>query len=473
MWKISILLLCSIVPFHGALSAGNTCNDLANYTCSDKVLNHGSGLMRGSDRHAKSKAESQRRQSFNELIEDYKKALNSTENPVDQKTLKTFLNAAKLRKSKDCRKRRNPPKDKRLLESCADAVANALAIRAYEELYAEETLYGRGVIKLDDRGSLKLEIALRKTDLYSDVREAQRSRVIAHNKEIYKSLDKSLETAFKDTKELVLDFVNRNISNSFERSKILSSVRTLQFDGSECLSKFPFVSNLSSLFLRVAYYTGFNHTISYCRGMADYGVSKYQLVSVFAHEIAHSIDPCRLADTFSDTGLNYKNTSDPENNFPFKVLKCLRSEKSVHAYGTASDDLSDEEKEISKFCHNTDQINESFCDWMGAEILYRYMKTDLSKNTQQKHYDGVASAWRYLCEDKEGLGSSTLGQERKTGHPSSVDRLNRIVLAHPGIRREIGCEPLGEDVQYCDKNKNQQPLPLIPGTVDEKDQSID
>ncbi len=471
MWKISILLLCLIVPFYSVLSAANTCKELANHTCSGKILNHGSGLMLGSDKHAKSKAESQKRQSFNELIKDYKKVLNSTKNPVNQKTLNDFLDAAELRKTKGCRRRRNPPKDKRLLESCADAVAKALAIRAYEELYTEETLYGASVINLEGRGPLQSEIALRKSDLYFAVKDAQRSKVIASNKEIYKSLDKSLESAFKDTKEIMLSFIKNNINNLSERNKLLSRVGTIEFDGSDCVEDFPFVSNLSVLFLRNAHYTESSNSVSYCRGMVDYGVSKYQLVSIFAHELAHSIDPCRLHRDLSDTKINDKNTSDLEKDFPFKVLKCLRSEESVFAYETESLGLSEEEKEIPKFCHQTDQINESFCDWMGAEILYRYLKTDLSKNTKQHHYDGVASIWRYLCEGEKGLGASTPGQAQKTGHPATVDRLNRIFLAHPGIRREVGCKPLDSGVEYCDKNKDQSLL-FTPESVEEKEQSI-
>jgi hypothetical protein len=64
----------------------------------------------------------------------------------------------------------------------------------------------------------------------------------------------------------------------------------------------------------------------------------------------------------------------------------------------------------------------------------------------------LASLWRTSCTDRNGLETSNLGQPSPSDHPATRDRLQRITLAHPTIRRLIGCTPLSPDseIRYCD-----------------------
>ncbi len=438
----------------GSISNADVCSGIAKYACSAAPLNLGSGVVRGSDQQAKNSIERQKRKSLEELTEAYAKALSSDTDPIDETTLEIAFEATGLMLFPDCQSRRNPPNDKRITASCTAVLAKSIAKRAYADLYARDSFYQQDVLEVDGRGVLKSEVMLRGISFYYNILDAQRNQVVTQNKEIYKSLDESLEVSFKETKALMSSFIKKSIANRSVREKLLLRIKEINFSGSDCLDSSE-DSNISSIFERNAHYNAFSNDVSYCRGMADYGVSKYQLSFVFAHELAHSIDPCHLQFGSPNVSVNYQNSNeDAYKAYPFKILKCLRSDKSILAYDPKFYGLSESEKGVPSFCLGNDQINESFCDWIATEILYRHMKTNLSKNTKQHHINGIASVWRYSCNEHQSLGLSSLGLQGDSPHPSSVDRLNRLTLAHPGIRREIGCDPLGDEVEYCDRNKD-------------------
>ena len=147
------------------------------------------------------------------------------------------------------------------------------------------------------------------------------------------------------------------------------------------------------------------------------------LFAVFAHEMGHSLDPCRWSSFFSKTN-------------PFeKVIQCLRSDKSVKAL--ARDDSQMESsiknklltKDMAKSlkqnptCNRSfypprgtqkDQILESFADWFSAEIF-----ATSSFKSKFPRPD--------LCQTKELMkGSSYL---------SHLDRLQKIYLSHPQLAK--------------------------------------
>ena len=178
-------------------------------------------------------------------------------------------------------------------------------------------------------------------------------------------------------------------------------------------------------------------------------ISEYQLVDTISHELAHSIDPCNIQLDFklnSAPIINYEGSDNPEKIYPFPIIECLRSEGSIQAFRP------DYNSYPFPFCHDKDQINESFCDWLSAEILFRHMNSNskLSGNDKNQHINGIASLFRPACNPTDGLGPSRLGQDTDGPHPATIDRLERIFLAHPGIRRKLCGENVKSEVRYCD-----------------------
>ena len=48
-----------------------------------------------------------------------------------------------------------------------------------------------------------------------------------------------------------------------------------------------------------------------------------------------------------------------------------------------------------------------------------------------------------------GLGPSKLGQDIGS-YPTPIDRLERIIFAHPGIRRKLCGKNVKSELTYCD-----------------------
>lgn len=108
--------------------------------------------------------------------------------------------------------------------------------------------------------------------------------------------------------------------------------------------------------------------------------------------------------------------------------------------------------ENQSFCHHQDQINESFCDWLSVEVLARYMQRNLKSASREQHIDGIASIHRNACHDEYGLSESRKGKESEFSHPASGDRLRYILLAHPAIRRFLGCTPISVNISNIHTN---------------------
>ena len=158
------------------------------------------------------------------------------------------------------------------------------------------------------------------------------------------------------------------------------------------------------------------------------------MMAVFAHEIGHSIDSCRW-------GMFLKRE------WPFqKVGDCLRSAKSVGAKKrddsilakiTPQHNISQDlirELQQNPTCNKVgyppvglqaDQLPESFADWFSAEVMSRVKGIDTTKLRQD------------LCENKTLVAG--------TSYPANSDRLQKIYLAHPKLKRPT--DP--ETSTYC------------------------
>ena len=339
----------------------------------------------------------------------------------------------------------------RVPEPCANLLAQVLTERAHRKLF-----YNYDPKKPSQNLDLELEVELRETSLYKKVLKSQRFGIISEDNRIYKKFDEAIEATLVDVKKTMKDFMSKPsiIQNEKVRKKMQEKIGRIKFEGSSCLSEDN--GSVAYILMRQAGYNVKKETFIYCRGMVDgRRISEYQLVRTISHELAHSIDPCRIQFNFQFKLfpvpiINYKGSDNPEKTYPFPIIECLRSEDSIKAFRPDYSSYS------YSFCHDKDQINESFCDWLAAEILFRHMNSNskLSGNNKNQHINGIASILRSSCDPEDGLGPSKLGQDTGS-HPATIDRLERILLAHPGIRRKLCGKNVKSEVKYCDPTINR------------------
>lgn len=188
--------------------------------------------------------------------------------------------------------------------------------------------------------------------------------------------------------------------------------------------------NLPELLAVNAYNDG-KHGVVVCPGWLRANSSRFSSTMVIAHELAHSIDLCAITTDLHD---------DPKLLAEVKTAlvpfhQCLTDPKSVGA------------KPDAGFCS---QQKEAFADFLGAEVINDLIQNgDLGSLSPEGLRDGMINVWR------SGCGAHALD------HPSTGKRLDRITLAHPGLRQQLGCPKA--NARYCGAFLKQDAM------VDKKD----
>lgn len=302
---------------------------------------------------------------------------------------------------------------------------------------------------------------------------------------------------FPQVKKLIIAKIN-SLNISVKDKKLMTSkVGGITFGGTDCteLAKGKNASqekdqHLNGLLVPNAIY--YNNIFKICNGLLLKSSSEFLIVQSMAHELSHSIDPCTISIGPEDFRFNYSHPGDltkMEKEFPVPVLSCLRSKESVGAInfttqitsglgygygvGPPSTDptkgpaknnkqsaegykpggpylngIAPSDTKLS-FCEK-DQIGESFADWLGFEVLPQYMEKN-HKLTPEQYRIGYSNTFRPMCTIHE-----VSGQNNNDEHPPVQDRINKLLLVQPQIRRQMGCLKKLEGVVYCDANQPQQ-----------------
>lgn len=237
--------------------------------------------------------------------------------------------------------------------------------------------------------------------------------------------------------------ITAKVSSKDQQKIILKNIKQVKLVTEDCLND-PTLAN--------ANFNG--NKVTYCNGNFLVKPSLFEQIAVLAHELGHSLEPCK----FDQTTYYFS-----------KIETCLRDEKSAGAVSWGFSDIeqfhkkctyleSACEKGLSLACQDftrhgcleesprclKDQINESFADWFSAEVFSVMLKNNhfIKSNMPENQFiDGLKSIVSSTCRSSYSIESI---------YPQPATRYNKILLAHPDIRHKMGCNKVNTDILYCD-----------------------
>ena len=214
--------------------------------------------------------------------------------------------------------------------------------------------------------------------------------------------DQIRNTIFPEVKAAMIEIVE-GLPAGPQRTRALEKLRQVNVDVRHCSL------GRSTIFSSNAYYEA--NTVHVCMSLLMATNSQYSLYSLIAHELAHSIDPVT-----SDVG-----TADLFS----PLTQCLSRPRSI---GTADGSI---------------PMSETFSDWMGYEVVSRYVQRlghPLNRNKTELAI-GMANAHPFC--------SSASPNRLRTSdtHPPGRDRIE-MVAAQPALRQRLDCQR-NSQLAYC------------------------
>jgi hypothetical protein len=435
-----ILILLSLLQI--SYSQTNVCESLSNFACAPGKYKDGTGQVPSESELRKNRDE-QKKATRLFLDAEFKKVLNSPDNDFfKESALQSFgltdapmCNSKDLPDIKDC--------DDNLIEGLSElAIKSSFHTDAQRlgDLEAVSTMMENHIFKdILDRSKDKVEKGLQTDPLIAKIKTQTVPQI----------------------KNLFVRKINALALGAEQKKLMTSKIKSVSFSGDDCGKRYG--ENINALFVPNAYYNSLSHTFSYCSGLAIRSSSDFTLGTIVAHELAHSIDPCRLPMGLSarkQFGVNEnkdstKTVADLDMQTPFKnLITCLRDKKSIAAqniplheavdgYGAPArpgDNDIKNEAPPKTLCN--DQITESFCDWMAAEVLSDFIKNN-HKLTTAQYINGYGNAFRPICSSR----TNSNGGDNK--HPITADRIDKIMLMNPSVRKDMGCPPNHSENIYC------------------------
>lgn len=290
------------------------------------------------------------------------------------------------------------------------------------------------------------------------------------------------DKVFPKIKELIVARLKQLSIPDVQRNLMISKLNSISFEGTSC-EEFGGKNSrsnaevVSSLLVPNAFYDPSRNTFKLCSGYLLQSTSEFQIATTIAHELTHSIDPCYIARGPEDMGFKYSNSQDlkkMESEYPIKnIIQCLRDSRSVGAqssglaspgvpvktgpygatidadgYSAGGSGMQNQPVVKKSFCEG-DQIGESVADWMAVEVLPKYIAENFKLTTEQYRI-GYANARRLICRlDREDTNHFGFDE-----HPTTENRINKIILVNPKVRAQMGCPEKHPEFIYCDSEKS-------------------
>jgi len=462
------------------------CQDMFKFTCAPGEYNDGTGQAISTGAMEEKMAQT-RAKLLPLAKESFLKTLRNPENVYFRKLAVSTLG---LTHAPQCAAN---VKD----ENCINSIADTLAKLTLKKLYLDpSSLMGMGGMGFGQPfpGFTDL-VQLTSNSVFKDTERdfVERTKKEIKNVDFENKINKKI---FPEVRKLLMKTIDDRVVDPKIRQTLKEKISGIAFKGTNCEFLGPMPDGepmaIAMLFVPNAFYDPRSHTFQYCNGFLLSNQSEFQIVQIIAHELSHSIDPCNVSIGPADFKFNYTNVTDTaasEKEFPFQnLISCLRSEQSVHAIKigvpqipTIPEPLPSQipspipsqepgsqpsptgpvrtlsgksvaqalgngnQLILPSFCAN-DQIGEAFCDWVAAEIVPEYMQKNHPGLSRDQLRTGYSNAWRGLCDNLNPTPHSP-----QDVHSSLEDRLNKIMLQNPKIRKQMGCttQP-SKGAVYCD-----------------------
>ncbi|MEQ1876320.1 MAG: hypothetical protein ABL958_06720 [Bdellovibrionia bacterium] len=349
--------------------------------------------------------------------------------PANSKVKKTLLKVAQL---PDCEKDENS-------DGCFEALSQALALKIESRQIS---------------GMTSVSLAVATDAKISDLQAVLDAPVVAQAaaKMVESFRGKSGETdliaraekeIFTRVKEVMTIQVQELVGDEASRLLLLERIKAVQWGGTGCGAE-----NLPSILTPDIFLNPSDNKVYVCRGAGRLGTSEYGLAFLISREFAMFISPCGATRGKGVPPLKYKTPSkvdESEAEFPFRgVLSCLRGKGSLFAQRGVR-----VSREPIAFCDKSDQISDSFVDWLAVEAVSDYIGKFLDKHSKQDKKSGIIGLMRSQCMPGAGLEFAD--------RTPVEERFNRLLLSNPDVREQLGCRVKPLDVAYC--------APVAPDTA--------
>ncbi|MCB0411747.1 MAG: hypothetical protein KDD22_04435 [Bdellovibrionales bacterium] len=455
MITIALMLLIS----NAMAGTDNICQDLAKFACAPGTYNDGTGI-------ATRPPQFPRLPLMIKLTDvasaEYKKEFKKPDNTYFREIV---LSATGLSSAPQCKNAEKKP-----TEQCLEDMiqgASEITMRYFENPPPEPDLYNY------EQGSLADIHYFVSSDQYLNIRNKIIASAIA-NPSKDESIKKINTQTFPQIKSLLIAKISDLVKDVEIRKRLIDKVKAIRFKGVDCPVYNTTDNPISAILAPNAYYEPFNNSFQYCESILTNSSSDFAFAFVIAHEVSHSIDPCGISMGPNDFTFEYPSNltwTQAEQAFPVgNVLQCLRRSDSIGAvnllaidgasyqdrppnFGSEPTSIAPEmdgslpsSSTFKSFCSNSDQIGESFADWMATELTTSYISRSYPKLTSEQLRLGYSNALRFGCNgEDEMLGEASIFNT----HPSTNKRINSILLTHPTVRRQMGCPGNSTKYIYC------------------------
>lgn len=435
---IVFIIMSTSIAF-SQVSENGVCEDLNRLSCSPGVINDGTGTAVNASALDDRSSEIEKR-ALQRAKQRFSDALRKNENGYLRKVA---LSATGLSQHPSCK----ISESGKFNSDCLDMLSSGVAA-----IFARQQRKSSAASAFNQiaEGPVSDLAFLTDSSFFKEVQIQVIADLKIEMKE--KQLEDKIGKVFPKVRSLLVSKIDSLVDNPKLRENLKEKMKSVQFAGTDCSKEAGEGEKIPSVFLSNAFYDVVKNTFKYCLGTTLQNDSEFQIAFIIAHELAHGVSPCGITRGPSDYTFRYSEPRDQkksEQEFPVgSVLTCLRGEKSIRAESKPSSG-DDNQSTDTIFCEN-DQIDESYADWMAAEILPDYIERNHSALSTEQKVLGFSNVFRGDCEIKDALETfSSLSKKKFDVHPETSDRVNRILLAQPKVRTQMGCDAKMKDRVYC------------------------
>lgn len=430
----------------------DVCQNLAELSCAPGTFKDGTG---------ETISETTRFRRMNDLIKtmrsgidaDFTKVVND---PKEAAFVKQAIESFGLKSDPECKSTARTD-----VVTCRQKIIEGLASLAQKEVAGPDL--GEPVRRL---GNFKQLEALQFSESYRRV--TNKYQEMADNSFSYPGLAKRVrEKIFPDMQKLLVERIQKMNLPESDKQALVKRIKEVQLDNIRCepnrnaepdenldpeVESKPRMSRLLEPELMFNPKRG-KGTVRVCEGIFLQTTSEFALAGVLAHEISHSIGPCIM----NERAGTYQTLVEKH---PLKnVISCLTGNRSVglRIMGESKDAEAPKGADENHVCQ-AEYVDEVLSDWLASEVLPLYIEKNFKLKADQ-YQIGYSNFLRTACSSGSEEGSEE--RDPDDTYPPLADRINKLLLPNPKVRKQMGCTSKLKAADYCDSDAKPAP----PGEV--------